>query len=291
MVVWFTFLLAHASAGWSVDRATPDWTFEADWRDHNQQRRSVRFEIPDAVVRADMDRPVQPSLEGSRKAVVEAVRAYAKTVDGVTVTARIKQGHVELGAQGPQMRARRALREAGEVADRAAEAWALRSGYLMLQGGVTVNHGSEVNRYALTLRGLAQQLKRKSTSPRAFVGLALSMVQSIPYEARLWKGGDPGFRPPLALLGRRRGDCDSKTVLFLSLVRAAYPDVPLAVVYVPGHALAAVGLEPERGDKVLRHEGAKWVVAEPVGPSPLPLGKAGRQSTLARREVVSVPRR
>lgn len=290
MALWLTLLLTHALAGWSVDKGPDAWTFSAEWRDTHSRQRSVQFELPSEVVRADMERPIQPSLRGLHKAIVGDVRAFAKTLPAdVRLTAHVVKGAVRTEVTGPRGAAKRALRDAQDRADEAAASWALAQGYVQLDAGLTFNHAAEVNRYAKPLATLAATLRAKSKSPRAFVALALSMVQSLPYEARLWKGGDPGFRPPIALLGRRRGDCDSKTVLFLALVRAAYPELPLAVIYVPNHALAGVGLAPERGDKVLKASGTRFVVAEPVGPAQQPLGQAGRQSRLGKRQMVVVP--
>ena len=111
-------------------------------------------------------------------------------------------------------------------------------------------------------------------------------MQTIPYEARKRKGGDPGYRRPLALLSRNRGDCDSKSVLFLALVHGRLPDLPLAVVYVPEHALVGIGLDGERGDRTFRDDGVRYIYAEPVGPALHPLGETAPEDRKAAKKGV-----
>jgi hypothetical protein len=121
---------------------------------------------------------------------------------------------------------------------------------------------------------------------------ALSFVQSIPYEARKKKGGDPGYRRPLALLSRNRGDCDSKSVLFLAVVRAGLPDVALSVIYVPEHALTGVAMPAESGDRSFKADGIEFLYAEPVGPALHGLGEPADANKKAGKkgEVRIVPR-
>ena len=280
---WLWLLLMwNAHAGWDVDKGADVWTFEASWHDHHQRPRELTFTLPSAAVKADLGRPIQPAMGAMRQAVAREVRqwAAARPDDGVRVTASVRGKHVDIGVVGPRSAAKRTMREAQHVRDEAAAQWIARHGYQELSGGVSFDHAMEVGRYKVPLEPLAKQIQSKTRSQRAMIAMSLSMVQSLPYEARLWRGGDPGFRPPLALLGRRRGDCDSKTVLFLSLVRAAYPELPLAVVYVPGHALAGVAIPRQKGDKTFRHEGVTYVVVEPVGPARHPIGT---ESVVGRR--------
>jgi hypothetical protein len=111
-------------------------------------------------------------------------------------------------------------------------------------------------------------------------------VQSIPYEKA--KKRDR-YRRPLSLLGRNRGDCDSKSTLFLALMHQAWPELPLAMVYIPEHAFVALGIEPEQGESKLREDGQVWLLAEPVGPRMAPLGELGKRSKRrARRGRVTL---
>ena len=77
---------------------------------------------------------------------------------------------------------------------------------------------------------------------------------------------------------RNRGDCDSKATLYLALLKAAHPDLESGFVYIKGHAYVGLGLTPKKGDMVFEANGAKWVIAEPVGPALMPVGQAGKKS-------------
>ena len=105
-------------------------------------------------------------------------------------------------------------------------------------------------------------------------------MQSIPYEMRV-KVSDR-YRRPLSILGRNKGDCDSKSVLFLALMRQAWPETQSAMVYIKGHAFAALGIEAERGDDTVKVDGDRWVGVEPVGPS---LAQAGELGKTSRRKA------
>lgn len=110
------------------------------------------------------------------------------------------------------------------------------------------------------------------------LGRLLLFLQTIPYDRLDDRSSDAGFLLPLVLLAENRGDCDSKAVAFATLARLLYPDVPSALVLVPQHAFVALGLPPAPGDRTLRHGGREWVLAEPVGPHVLPVGRLGEES-------------
>jgi hypothetical protein len=114
--------------------------------------------------------------------------------------------------------------------------------------------------------------------PREGLTRLLLFLQTIPYDRLDDRATDAGFLLPLVLLAENRGDCDSKAVAFAALARLLYPDVPSALVLVPQHAFVALGLPPARGDRTLRHGGREWVLAEPVGPHVLPVGRLGEES-------------
>jgi transglutaminase-like putative cysteine protease len=114
--------------------------------------------------------------------------------------------------------------------------------------------------------------------PREGLNRLLLFLQTIPYDRLDDRATDAGFLLPLVLLAENRGDCDSKAVAFAALARLLYPDVPSALVLVPQHAFVALGLPPARGDRTLRHGGREWVLAEPVGPHVLPVGRLGEES-------------
>ena len=71
------------------------------------------------------------------------------------------------------------------------------------------------------------------------VARALSFVRAIPYQRGKQKDGfAPGIAHP------RKGDCDGKHAFPRTLARRV-PELPIAMVYVPGH-LSAWGFRPDR---------------------------------------------
>ncbi len=284
---------AHAAAqkDFSVDKGEVTWDYGFTWRD-DVGRHNVQFSLPAAEMEADKaERTWLPRAE-LNKHIAKEVRVYGKTLPDVKVKAYVDGAGVRVEASGPKGEAKAALKQAESVQESATDAWLADNGFTRTDGGLTFDHARLVAEYAPALTPVADALKADSSGPRDYVERALTFVQSIPYEARKKRGGDPGYRRPLILLARNRGDCDSKSVLFLGLVRAAYPELPLAVIYVPGHALTGVGLEPTSADRTFKVDGTQFVYAEPVGPALHPLGdtdganrKAGKKG-----EVRVVPR-
>ena len=116
---------------------------------------------------------------------------------------------------------------------------------------------------------------------RAAIDRLLAFFQAIPYDpltSRRRSGTDAGFALPVALLARNRGDCDTKSVAFASVLHRLMPDIPIAMVLLDGHALLALGLPVRHGDRTIRHQGRDWVLAEPVGPRLVRLGEIGDES-------------
>jgi len=275
-----------------VVRGEETWDFSGAWTDADGERHKVRFSLPTSDTTADRAQITWFPRRRFNEAVLADVRAWGREQRGVKVTARIKGGGVVIGASGPRDRVKEALREGAEVRDQAVADWIAQSDFFFTDRGLlSYDHARLVNDYTDRLRPLADALAEGTEDDRDYLDKALSFVQAIPYEARRRQGRDPGYRRPLALLSRNRGDCDSKTVLFLALVNARMPDLPLSVVYIPGHAMAGLGLEADRDDDTFKAHGERWVIAEPVGPRVVPVGVASKEHRrkAKRGEVHVVP--
>lgn len=61
-------------------------------------------------------------------------------------------------------------------------------------------------------------------------------------------------------------------------MRNIYPRARIIIVQVPGHALVGFNFGEKTGDKVLRVKRETFVLAEPVGPAVVPLGKISPQA-------------
>lgn len=289
--MWWSFGVAFAGAeaqtAFEVTPGAGSSTFSFAWKGPDGKD-AITFDLPADALAADREEETWLPRRELNDAIERAVRRWARDLRGVEITVHAGPEGVRLAGSG-RGDVRGALREAEGVMQAAMDEWLAANAFTRLRDGdVSFDHAALVREYADDLRPVALALQAGTTDDRAFVARTLSFVQSIPYEARKRKGGDPGYRRPLALLSRDRGDCDSKSVLFLGIVHAALPDLPLAVVYVPGHALVGVGLPKEKGERTFREDGVTYVYAEPVGPAQAPLGEVGRGHT-HHREVRAVP--
>lgn len=121
---------------------------------------------------------------------------------------------------------------------------------------------------------------------RKVTNFVLGFVQSIPYaklESRIFSSG-AGFSPPLNLLYRNKGDCDSKVTLTAAILRALMPRINLAIIYIDNHALLGIDILPEGNEATLIKDSITYVLAEPTGPATLALGKVAifsKQAVLA----------
>ena len=285
---------AHAKqTRFNLDRSEAVFTYDIRWKDAEGEKDAVTFTLPVDV--ATQDRGEETWVE--RKALAEsqakAVRKYAKTLPRkVTLRAKTDGPRVMLSVSGPRSEAKAALKEGGLVAEQARLDWMSENQVTELKGGGLIHdHALLVVDYADELAPVAAALAEGTEGDRDYVERVLSFVQSIPYEARKKKGGDPGYRRPIALLNRNKGDCDSKAVLFLALVHAHRPELDLAVVYVPEHALTGVALPAESGDRGFKAEGVAFLYAGPVGPAMAPLGQTAPANKKAGKkgEVRIVP--
>jgi len=289
-----TALAAPASSQkkFEVEKGEQTWDFSYRWQDAAGEKQKIAFALPSSAIEADRDEVTWLQRKVMNTAVAKEVRSWGKTVKGVKVKVKIENGGVRTEVSGERSKAKAALKESETVRDAAADAWLAENHFTRLsKGDVSFDHAGLAAHYAADLAPVATALRTGTSNDREFVNRALSFVQSIPYEARKKKGGDPGYRRPLALLSRNRGDCDSKSVLFLAVVRAELPDVPLAVIYVPEHALTGVGLEAQSGDRIFKTDGIKFLYAEPVGPALHPIGEPADANKKAGKkgEVRIVP--
>lgn len=261
------------------------WTFDVTWKDAVGERRRATWSQPAEPVAADLAQKVRfPTVEAN-DAVAADLRAWARTLKAVDLTVKETRRGIEVRASGRDRdRVRTVLNEAEERQRLAMDHWMGEHGFLRTRKDeISFDHAAIAGEAAGELGALADALGRATLDARAYTEVALSFVQSIPYEKHLKNGGDAGYRRPLALLARNRGDCDSKTVLFLGLLEAAFPDLPKAIVTIPEHAFAAVGLPEAPGDHAFTRDGISWLFAEPVGPALAPLGQAAGRSKRAVR--------
>lgn len=129
---------------------------------------------------------------------------------------------------------------------------------------------------------IVQELQRRfpRATARGIASFLLSWIQSIPYdtmESRAVSNG-AGFVPPLRLLSTNKGDCDSKVTLMASIMKAMFPTLRIAIIYVPGHALIGMNVSHLEEDEKLDIDGLDYTLSEPVGPGLLPFATISERS-------------
>ena len=73
---------------------------------------------------------------------------------------------------------------------------------------------------------------------------------------------------PIETLSKQWGDCDSKSMLFASLVQSINL-VRVSFIVMDEHLFAAVQLSPEKNDHKIQHEGDDWILVELTDAWPL----------------------
>ena len=132
---------------------------------------------------------------------------------------------------------------------------------------------------AKTIRSTARRQGYRST--RELVGAFASFVQTleyrIPSDFRINSEGEKiltaGAMMPLETLSKKWGDCDTKSLLFASLVRSI-DLVDVCFIVIDDHLFAGVQLRAKQDDHSIRHRGRDWVLVElsdswPLGRIPL----------------------
>ncbi|MCH8536196.1 MAG: hypothetical protein LAT66_00370 [Alkalimonas sp.] len=141
---------------------------------------------------------------------------------------------------------------------------------------IMVDHQRIMQQSMPDLMPIAMSLQQKFpyTTTRELSQFLLDWIQRIPYQQltdRAASGGE-GFSPPLRVIQQHQGDCDSKAVLMAALLKLLVPDVRLAIIYLPNHAVLAIGMQANDDDLQLELEGQNYVLADPTGPALQPVG-------------------
>lgn len=120
----------------------------------------------------------------------------------------------------------------------------------------------------------------QGSDTRDYVNLLMSWIQNIPYnelEDRLVSNGS-GYFSPAEVMTNNLGDCDSKTTLAASLMRALLPNLPMILIYLPDHALLGAGLSHRDAEQTLEVNGMEYLLMEPTGPALMNIGQISDDS-------------
>ncbi|RHY32622.1 hypothetical protein DYB32_002386 [Aphanomyces invadans] len=242
----------------------------------------MSFQLPRAHVASDHEMPLQFPVEEMLAAQAAAVQAlvHPPEVDVSTSVVRSSGPHpiFNIVVKGT---VKELVAEANKLAWDAAKE--CKRGFLderfyfeRKKDSIAPDYDRLFKHYAPMVTSVVAALRHALPSthtPRNFAALALAFVQSLPYER-----ADGGYRRPLAVLTDLRGNCGSKTTLFLALVHHAYPTLDKCVCVIPNHVFAGIKLEKVEGD-IMVGEDLQYVAVEPVGPGRLAVGQLRPTST------------
>lgn len=136
---------------------------------------------------------------------------------------------------------------------------------------------------------LRKYLGNKKSTPTQLIEALMTFCQDIPYKR------PPSSRAgkyigeldvPAKMLTVGTGDCDTKSILFASVL-LHQPSIKVAVVLVdnPSHMFAAVRGVPTAYQAFIEYQGEKYIVCEPVGNARLPIGELGFKDCKTRMVV------
>lgn len=161
----------------------------------------------------------------------------------------------------------------------------LRKSQLKLGRFININESLLLN-YEMLVRnsmGLTDSIsksfikKHGNANPRVVINDIISFYQSIPYdEIKEYKYG---FINTNEMLLKNKGDCDSKSVSFISTVKNIYKGLKTIIVVIDGHAFVGLNISSLPTDKTITHRNVRYVLAEPVGPSKSKLGQISVKSS------------
>lgn len=289
-IIVASLLLSPSPSAWAkqthfaIQKGPENWSFEVEWTDSTDTEQTTSFDLDKASLERDLMANLRFHKREAHLAAASAVRSWAAKQDGVTVTAHAAFGRVRIRARGTSQNiVNTALRHASLIRDQALADNTYDQGFTRLNNGRYIpDHARFARRYADELQPVVEGLDQQGLSKREFAARALAFVQNIPYEHRFLVK-DAGFRRPLSVLARNKGDCDSKSTLYLAILQQGRPALDTAIVYTPGHAYVALGLPAQKDDMTVKASGRTWVVAEPVGPAVERLGSLGSRSQRGSR--------
>ncbi|MEI8393317.1 MAG: hypothetical protein WCF85_01180 [Rhodospirillaceae bacterium] len=218
-------------------------------------------------VQLEVGRAIQPY----GGAVVAEVRAAS---GGYAMNLRAR------GISAPE----RVLTGIQQVAVRAVEAY-LSDNYLthLREHVVIPDYGRLAGHYIAAMQPVAEALNRLApdAGKRDKLTLALTFMQSIPYDDFTLRRRESGYVVPPDMLVRNKGDCGTKSVALASLLATLIPDLPVVIILIPEHALMGVGMMAGLSEHSLTRDGRSYLLVEPVGPAQLPPGQISSQTRKA----------
>jgi len=203
----------------------------------------------------------------------------------------VKNGY-NTSVRGPENRLDKALAYLDQRKPKVEEEIFKDSYYKSTQRGnaivVSPDYANIANRYSDVMYYIAEALNKTAGSTmRSAISHYLDFIRTIPYSTQFSNKAD--FQTPIGMLIENKGDCDTKSIAFASLMSNF--DISVIFILLQDHMLVGMAIPAELGDATLVIDGKVYVLAETAGPALIPLGrisdkaaqsiKSGVYSTLA----------
>lgn len=258
------------------------------WRDFDGRHQHLQFSLPRDTVNMSL-REFRPLNQAD---VTNHVYSTARKVaslnrnDGLKVNVARAQDGIQLTVAGRvrnDAQLQRGLDDMNQLMQTARKSYVEERLYTFVdEKTIMPDHARVAQMYYPRMRPIAQEVQRQvGLDSRRTINYLLSMMQTIPYDTLLTKherSNGTGFATPIELLHNNLGDCDSKSVAMISILRNMYPSMRMMMVYIPEHTFVGFQIPATSSDIALRIQGSTFVLAEPVGPRLMPLGQLDEAS-------------
>jgi hypothetical protein len=179
----------------------------------------------------------------------------------------------------------------------------LASGLFILKDNVIeIDKSAVIERYAETFckpiaNMIVQSLEEYNRDTRRDrIEMAMRFVQDIPYGIPDYADKNRhygGVNSPPGIFIKGYGDCDSKALLFASILIYLIPAADFIFLNQAEHVLSAVRGEPEENQTFVDYKGNPFLLAETAGPGKRALGEKGNyyrnKFTVERIQLDSSP--
>lgn len=275
----------------SRDETQQDFIFNYVWRDTNDTTRSLSFNLNKKALKDQFHHTKAYKKDIAQRHVFIALQKAAMKVPRKEARVKIQKitDNIRISVDAKTADKQQFwLNNLYTAREAAFDAYLLENYYSRYvsptgQRAVKPDHPRFVKESRAFLLPVAQAIYEqleKDSSPRAYVNLLLSWLQSIPYdtiENRITSNGS-GYLPPAQVITGNIGDCDSKTVLAASLMRSLLPKLSMVMIYLPDHALLGAALPRRDHESYVTINGVDYLLMEPTGPALFPAGEIAPSS-------------
>ncbi|GLR72584.1 hypothetical protein [Agaribacter marinus] len=302
MLITLTILAAFATQdaqasqlGFQKKSNVEGHTFSYRWFD-GEKHYAIQFPLANATLNQLPNSPIRYNNDLLQQEIVAAIRRYAVDVSGEGIQVVIKRLglNTEYQVRAPNDKvAKETLREIDELQDTVKAEFYEKNFFLTYTsplGEKAIQH--DFARYVHDSKdGLnsivdaIKSIQENQKDYREFITIAMSWVQSIPYDDlrnRISSNGS-GFASPKDLILQNRGDCDSKSTLLAAILKAYNEQIKLKMILLPKHALLGVSLRALPNEKTITSDSIPYVLLEPTGPAYYKIGEADDDSLMAIR--------